>query len=85
MRKNEIHVRLWSGSSPDVNSIENVCHILKNRLAKMNCNTTERMIKSAVQVWFHDNEVNNMCAILMESIPRRVEEVIYAIREPTSY
>ncbi|GFW53284.1 hypothetical protein TNCV_4075051 [Trichonephila clavipes] len=56
----------------------------QNRQAKMSCTTKEQMIKSATQVWFQDDKVENMCAVLVESIPRGAQEVISAIGQ-TSY
>ena len=77
MRENKIKVLNWSGNPPDLNPIKVLWHILKNRSAKMNCTTTEQMIKIAIQVWCHDNnDVKNMCGTLMESMPKRVEEII---------
>lgn len=84
-RENNLKVLNWPGNSPDLNPIENLWHILKNRLAKMDCTTKEKMITSAIQVWFHDEEVKNMCAKLVESMPRRVGEVISAKGGHTSY
>ena len=80
----KIKVLDWSGNSPNLNSIKNLWHILKNRLAKMNCMTTEQMKKSTIQVWFHDDDSMNKCATLMESMSRYVEEVISAKGEHTS-
>ncbi|GFV58819.1 hypothetical protein TNCV_3731551 [Trichonephila clavipes] len=34
----------------------------------MSCKTTEKIIKCAIQVWFHDDEVKNMCGTLVESM-----------------
>ncbi|GFU91564.1 uncharacterized protein TNCV_2543301 [Trichonephila clavipes] len=70
MRRNKIKVLKCPGYSPDVNPMENLRHILKNRLAKMSYTITEQIIKSAIQVWFHDDEVKNRCTALVESIPR---------------
>ncbi|GFV42662.1 hypothetical protein TNCV_840171 [Trichonephila clavipes] len=64
------------GNSLELNPIENLWHILKNPLAKMNCTTTEQIINSVIQVWFGSDEIKNMCATLKESIPRHVEKVI---------
>ncbi|GFU97601.1 uncharacterized protein TNCV_190091 [Trichonephila clavipes] len=68
MRGNKIEVLHWPGNSSDLNPIENLRHILKNCLANMNCTTTEQVIKSALQVWSHNDEVKNMCPALVKSI-----------------
>ena len=78
MLENKLKVLHWSGNLPDLNSIENLWDILKNRLAKMNCTSTEQIIKSDIQVWFHIDDVKNMYVTLVESMPRHVEEVISA-------
>ncbi|GFY20776.1 hypothetical protein TNCV_1120101 [Trichonephila clavipes] len=62
---NKINVLNWPGNSPDLNPIENLWHILKNRSPKMSCTTTEEMIKSAIQVCCHDDEVKSMCTALV--------------------
>ena len=73
LQANKTKVCNWSGNSPDLNLIENLWHIFKNRLAKMNCMTMEQMIISAIQVWFHDDDVKNMCATLtLERYPLKI-------------
>lgn len=44
----------------------------------MNCTTKERVIMNAIKVWFHNDEVKNMCTKLVESMPKRIQEVISA-------
>ncbi|KAK9891110.1 hypothetical protein WA026_013429 [Henosepilachna vigintioctopunctata] len=85
MCENEMKILDWSGSSPDLNPIENSWNILKKRLAKMDCTAKEKMIISAIQVWFHDDELKKICATLVESMPRRVQEVISAKGGHTPY
>lgn len=85
MKENKVKVLDWPGNSPDLNPIENLWNILKKRLAKMDCTTKEKMITNSIQVWFHDDEVMNMCNKLVESMPRRVGEVISAKGGHTSY
>ncbi|PRD32300.1 UNVERIFIED_CONTAM: Glucose-6-phosphate 1-dehydrogenase [Trichonephila clavipes] len=46
MWENKMRVLDWPGKSPDLNRImENLLHIFKNRVAKMDCITTEQMVK----------------------------------------
>ncbi|GFW82149.1 hypothetical protein TNCV_5056241 [Trichonephila clavipes] len=44
----------------------------------MNRTTTELMMKRAILEYFQDDEIKNMYATLVESMPRRVEKVISA-------
>ncbi|GFV85136.1 hypothetical protein TNCV_4171891 [Trichonephila clavipes] len=53
----------------------------KNRSAKMSYTTIEQMIKSAIQVGFPDDEVRHV----VESIPKRIEEVICGTGGHTLY
>lgn len=68
--ENQINVLDWPGNSPDLNPIENLWNILKSRLGKMDCSTKERMITSAINVWFHDDEIKNMCTNLAKTSSR---------------
>ncbi|GFW67053.1 hypothetical protein TNCV_4030731 [Trichonephila clavipes] len=58
---------------------------LENRFAKLNCTTTEQMIRMATLVCFQDDEIKNMCATLEESVPSQVEKVISAKTRLISY
>ena len=73
---NNICVLEWPGNSPDINPIENLWAICKRRLAKLDCSTKTRMIESLIKVWFHDDELKNMCSKLVKSMPNRVKELI---------
>ena len=70
-----IKVMEWSGNSPDIAPIENLWAIIKSRLQNLDC-TTEKIIKSVVEVWKSDPEILEICEKLVESIPRRILDVI---------
>jgi anaerobic glycerol-3-phosphate dehydrogenase len=44
----------------------------------MDCSTEERMVTNVIQEWFHDSGVRNIWSKLVESMPKRVQEVILA-------
>jgi transposase len=75
----------WPGNSPDMNPIEKLWSILKKRLGKIDCSTEERMVTNMTKVWFHDSGVKNICSKLVESMPKRVQEVILAKGGHISY
>ena len=54
MVQNGIQCLDWPGNSSDLNPIENLWAIVKNRMRKMDCTTKEKMISAVIQVWFHD-------------------------------
>lgn len=75
----------WPGNSPDINPIENLWAIMKRRIMGKDCSTMEKLICAVIQVWFHDEEVRNMCQKLVESMPSRITEVIKAKGGHISY
>jgi anaerobic glycerol-3-phosphate dehydrogenase len=68
-----------------MNSIENLWNILKKRLGKMASSTEGNMVTNVIKVWLHDGGVKNICSKLVESMPKRVQEVILAIGGHISY
>lgn len=84
-RTEKITVLEWPGNSPDINPIENLWAIMKRRIMGKDCSTMEKLICAVIQVWFHDEEVRNMCQKLVESMPSRITEVIKAKGGHISY
>lgn len=80
-----IKVLDWPGNSPDMNPIENLWSICKDRLRKLDCTTKEKMISSLIQVWFRDAEINEKCKKLIDSMPNRLEQLIKAKGGHTKY
>jgi hypothetical protein len=66
------------GNFADMDPIEYLWSILKKHLGKMECSTEERMETNVTKLWFHDSGVKNICSKLVDSMPKRVPEVILA-------
>jgi len=76
LQENNINMLSWPGNSPDVNPIENLWGIVKTRLRKYDCTTQVKLMEAVVQIWFHDQELRDMCSKLVQSMPNRVKRVI---------
>ncbi len=66
----------WPGNSPDVNPIENLWSIVKNRLSKLDCTTKAKVISNVTNLWFNDEEIKQNCKALVKSMPNRVKQLI---------
>lgn len=75
----------WPGNSPDLNPIENLWAICKAKVRKTDCTTVKKMVEAVIEVWFRDPEINQNCQNLIDSMPRRVQDVITAKGGHTSY
>ena len=68
----------WPGNSPDLNPIENLWSIVKTRLRKQDCTTKTKLIQSVIHIWYHDDEIKNICKKLVLSMKKRVDLVLKA-------
>ena len=73
---NVIRVLKWPGNSPDINPIENLWSIIKQRLRKCDCTTKSKLIQAIIQLWYHDTKIQENCQNLINSMPRRVQSLI---------
>jgi transposase len=69
-------VLLWPENSPDLNPIENLWQIIKTRLEKMDCTTVAKLISYVFKLWNKDEKIAENCRTLVDSMPKRIHEVI---------
>lgn len=65
----------WPSNSPDLNPIENIWKILKNKVGQKRPTNAKQLKKSIVEVW--RNEISSeLCQSLVSSMNRRCNDVI---------
>ena len=72
---NQIKKVEWPGNSPDLNPIENLWALLKQKLQNLDCSTKVKLIENILHVWNHEIG-KNIIENLVESMPRRLQSVI---------
>ena len=77
-KNNKLTLLDWPGNSPDLNPIENLRAIVKKRLQKRDCSTKIKLIQAIIQIWHHDEELQNICSNLVDSMPTRISKLIKA-------
>ncbi|KAI6655852.1 hypothetical protein LOD99_1586 [Oopsacas minuta] len=56
-----IKVMEWPVNSPDIAPIENLWAIIKSRLQNLDSTTKEKVIKSVLEVWKSDPDIQKIC------------------------
>ena len=73
--ENGIQKISWPGNSPDLNPIENLWAILKNKLRKRQNRTKEELIRNIIRIWHHEIS-DDIIKNLADSMPNRIERVV---------
>lgn len=74
-KDNGIKVLEWPGNSPDLNPIENLWEIMKRQLRAKNPTSLQDMRFWLMTIWCKEVS-QELCARLVESMPRRIMAVI---------
>jgi DDE superfamily endonuclease len=80
---NEIKLLEWPSQSPDLNPIEHVWAFMKKKLGKMIIKNKTELIQQVRAVW--SSIPREFIRNLIDSMPRRIEEVVRARGGTTSY
>ena len=75
LKKKKIKTIDWPGNSPDLNPIENVWSLLKNKVADRQPTSAQEMETAIQLVWIHEI-TPEYCRNLVESMPRRLQAVL---------
>ena len=74
----------WPGNSPDMNPIENLWTVLKDKVSEKQPTSAMELETAIKEVWASELSAE-YCRSLVESMPRRLEAVIKAKGGPTKY
>jgi Mn-dependent DtxR family transcriptional regulator len=83
IRNQEWHVLQWPAQSPDLNPIENLWYILDRETKDRTCKNEEELFLHLQKAWEHINV--DILHNLVDSMPRRIQEVIDAKGLHSSY
>ena len=85
LETNQINVLPWPGNSPDLNPIENIWGIMKEKLSQITHTTKDQLISSVLRNWFRDDEFQQKLQNSIDSMPRRLQAVVNAKGGQTKY
>ena len=84
LKSKKIQIQDWPESSPDLNPIENLWTVLKDKVSEKQPTNTKKLEETIEAIWVLELSAE-YCRSLVESMPKRLVAVIKAKGEPTKY
>ena len=89
MREEGIQVLDWPSSSPDMNPIETLWAVIKQKLRQTTLTSKTALINAVLNICMRDTEmrekINETCRKLVDAMPLRVEALLQAKGGHTKY
>ena len=84
LKSKKIQILVWSGNSPDLDSIENLWTVLKDKVSEKQPTNTKELEEAMEAFWVVESSAE-YCRSLGKSTPKRLEAVVKAKGGPTKY
>ena len=85
MQEKNIQLLDWPGNSADMNPIESLWKVLKDKMNESTITTKKNLIERLIHMWFHDDYFRQTARTLIERMPSRINAVIAARGGSTKY
>lgn len=76
LEENNITVLDWPGNAPDINPIENLWGIIKQKLQGVEVSSRSELINSIIRFWHRDATLLETVHNLVDSMPKRMADII---------
>ena len=77
LEQKRIQMLEWQRNSPDLNPIGNLCNLMKNKVSIKHLSSLDALQTAIKEVWVREISADYCCK-LIDSMPRRLQEVINA-------
>jgi len=72
LAENQLSVLPWPSRSPDLNPIENIWALLKQKVMLQNPTNLTELHQSIISVWYGDLEIKDACQSCYRTMPNRI-------------